>query len=112
MTAADGEYVIPPPSDEAMAMQTTRARFTIRGMMVAVAAVGIALAASRLSRPDLFHVYGLAVLGLIGLSPILICYLWLRERPGRELSPSIERLIGMFAVILVLCVVSWAMLAW
>jgi hypothetical protein len=93
-------------------MRMPRARFTIRGMMVAVAAAGIALAASRLSRHDLFHAYGLVVLGLIGLSPILICYLWLREPPGRELSPSIERLIGTFAVILVLGVVSWAMLAW
>ena len=93
-------------------MRTPRVRFTIGWMMVAVAAVGIALAASRLSRHDLFHAYGLGVLGLIGLSPILICYLWLREPPGPQPSTSIERLIGTFAVILVLGVVSWAMLAW
>ena len=93
-------------------MRMPRARFTIGRMMVAVAAVGIALAAFRLSRHDLFHAYGLGVLGFIGLSPILICYLWLREPPGRGSSTSIEVLIGRFAIILALGVVSWAMIAW
>ena len=97
---ADGEAVIPPPPDETMAMRMPRVRFTIGRMMVAVAAVGIALTASRLSRHDLVHAYGMGVLGLIGLSPILICYLWLREPPGRASSTSIEILIGRFAIIL------------
>jgi hypothetical protein len=91
-------------------MRILRVRFEIRWVMVEVASVAIALTASRLSRLDLFLAYGTGVLGLIGLSTILIRYLWLRETPGRGPSASVKILIGRF-VVLVLGVVSWAMIA-
>jgi hypothetical protein len=79
--------------------------------MVAVAAVGIALGVSRWSPIEIFHAYELSFLGLIGLSPILICYLWLRQSPDHETSVSIEGLVGKFAVVLAVGFLFWVMIA-
>jgi hypothetical protein len=92
-------------------MKLHRVRFTVGTMMIAVAALGIVLMAARWSPHDLFHASGMIVVGLFGLSPIVICYLWLRESPGRGPSASVEILIGRFAVVLVAGVVFWAIVA-
>ncbi len=78
--------------------------------MVVVAAVGIALGVSRLSQRDFLFAYGLGVLGIVGASPILICYLWLKESPKRKASIPIEALIARFAAVIVVGVILWAML--
>lgn len=93
-------------------MPMPRVRFSVGRMMALVAAVAVALAASRLNRLEFSQAYGRVVLGLIGLSPVLICYLWLRQPPDPSSSVSIEVLIRRFAVILVVGLVSWAMFAW
>ena len=92
-------------------MTLPRVRFTVRMMMVVVAAVGLALGASRLSQHNLLFACGLSVLGLVGSSPILICYLWLRESPKQKASISIETLIARFAVVIAVSVILWATLA-
>jgi hypothetical protein len=46
----------------------------------------------------------------MGLSPILICYLWLRDSPRRKLSIPIETLIIRFAEVIVVGAVLWAVL--
>ncbi len=79
--------------------------------MVAVAAVGIALGASRLSQRDLFFTYEMSILSLLGFSPILICYLWLRDSPDQKSSIPIETLIARFTVVLAVGVVLWALFA-
>jgi hypothetical protein len=87
-------------------MRRIRVRFTLRTMMVAVAGLAIALGVSRRSPPEILHVYEMSFLGLIGLAPILTCYLWLRES-----SASIETLLGRVAVVLALGLVFWLMVA-
>ena len=92
-------------------MRRPRVRFTMRTMMVAVAGCGIALGAGRLGRLELLHVYEMSFLGLVGSSPILLCYFWLRESPGRESSAPLETLIGKVALVLAVGFLLWVLLA-
>ncbi len=87
-----------------------RVRFTVATMMVVVAASGIALGSLRLSRLEFLHAYEMSFLGLVGLSPILTCYLWLRPSRGRGPSVPVEVLIRRFAVILAAGFLFWAII--
>jgi hypothetical protein len=78
--------------------------------MIAVAGVAIALGASRLSHLDLLFSYELIVVAVIGLSPILICYTWLRDSRTPKSSIPIETLIVRFAGVIVVGVILWAVL--
>jgi hypothetical protein len=46
----------------------------------------------------------------MGLSPILICHLWLRDSSNPKKSLSIETLIARFAALIVIGVIVWAAL--
>jgi hypothetical protein len=81
-------------------------------MMVVVAAIGIGLGASRLNQRDFLVAYGLSFLCMVGSSPILICYLWLRESPKQKASIPIEVLIARFAAVIVVGVILWATLVY
>jgi hypothetical protein len=92
-------------------MRLPRVQFTMRAIVLAVASIGIALKVSSWSRHELLYAYGLGMIGFIGLSPIVISYLWLREPACQGQSASVEILISRFAIVCAVGVVFWAMLA-
>lgn len=79
--------------------------------MIAVAVTGIAIWALRLSHRDLLLSYELSLFGLMGLSPILICYLWLRGSTDQKPSMPVETLIARFAAVITVGVVLWGVFA-
>ena len=73
--------------------------------------LGVALGACRLDPLELLHAYEMSFFSLIGLSPILTGYLWLRQPQDRDSSASVETLIGKVAVVLAVGFLFWVLFA-